>query len=238
MLCFRTAYLIGENKKYTHAMHSLDPNATFVPILPTPYYSYFPFNIEHSPVYEIAVSYQIFCVWIYGIYISAIDTILTGYLIHIKAQFLILKNYISLYIQKAEEQCVSFCIFPFLYYYCHLLFQMAESGLRKEEIDKLIESYTNSKSPVVQEALPPPIQKYASRIVKECARHHSDIVRLCEKVEDEFSVLILLQFLASLTMLCFNLFQLYIVSTIYLSHTDCPLTQFFFSVGRSKLPFR
>lgn len=106
MLCFRTAYLIGENKKYTHAMKNLEPNATFVPILPTPYYSYFPFNIEQSPIYEVAVSYQIFCVWIYGIYISAIDTILTGYLIHIKAQFLILKNYIHLYVQKAEEQCV------------------------------------------------------------------------------------------------------------------------------------
>lgn len=87
-------------------MKNLEPNATFVPILPTPYYSFFPFNIEESPVYEIAVAYQIFCVWIYGIYISAIDTILTGYLIHIKAQFLILKNYIHLYVEKAEEQCV------------------------------------------------------------------------------------------------------------------------------------
>lgn len=106
MLCFRTAYLIGENKKYAHAMQNLEVNATFLPILPTPYYSFFPFNIERSPYYGFAVCYQIFCVWIYGIYISAIDTILTGYLIHIKAQFLILKNYINLYVQKAEEQCV------------------------------------------------------------------------------------------------------------------------------------
>lgn len=84
--------------------------------------------------------------------------------------------------------------------------------MKKEEIDRLIETYTNNKSPVFQEALPPQIQKYATHIVKECARHHLDIIDLCMQVEDEFSVLILLQFLASLTMLCFNLFQLYIVS--------------------------
>lgn len=90
--------------------------------------------------------------------------------------------------------------------------QLAKSGLKKEEIDKLIEIYTNNKNPVLQEALPPEIQKYATHIVKECARHHLDIINLCMQVEDEFSVLILLQFLASLTMLCFNLFQLYIVT--------------------------
>lgn len=89
---------------------------------------------------------------------------------------------------------------------------MAESGLKKEEIDRLIKIYTDNKSPILQEALPPQIQKYATHIVKECARHHLDIINLCMQVEDEFSVLILLQFLASLTMLCFNLFQLYIVT--------------------------
>lgn len=93
---------------------------------------------------------------------------------------------------------------------------MAQSGLRQEEIDRLIAIYTKNRNPMVQEALPPEIQKYATRIVKECARHHLDIINLCEKVEEEFSVLILLQFLASLTMLCFNLFQLYIVrATIF-----------------------
>lgn len=96
----------------------------------------------------------------------------------------------------------------------HLIFQMVQSGLKQEDIDRLIKIYTNNKSSILQEALPPQIQKYATHIVKECARHHLDIIHLCEKVEDEFSVLILLQFLASLTMLCFNLFQLYIVSNI------------------------
>lgn len=89
---------------------------------------------------------------------------------------------------------------------------MEKSGLKKEEIERLIKVYTNNRSPILQEALPPEIQKYATHIVKECARHHLDIINLCMQVEDEFSVLILLQFLASLTMLCFNLFQLYIVS--------------------------
>lgn len=60
--------------------------------------------------------------------------------------------------------------------------------------------------------LPPEIQKYATEIIKEYIIHHLDVFDLCEKLEDEFSVLVLLQFISSGGMICFILYQMYDVS--------------------------
>lgn len=99
---------------------------------------------------------------------------------------------------------------------------MAKSGLGKDEINKLIQSYRNNKSLTTQNALPPQIQKYATAIVKDCVRHHLEIIKVSEEVEDEFSILILLQYLTSIFMICFNLFQLYIVQTQFRSMNISP----------------
>lgn len=61
------------------------------------------------------------------------------------------------------------------------------------------------------EPLPPALQKYALRVVNECARHHLDIINLCMSLEEEITALMLVQMIASVTMLCFNLFQLSLV---------------------------
>lgn len=61
------------------------------------------------------------------------------------------------------------------------------------------------------EMLPPGLQKYARRIINECGRHHLDIINLCASLEDEITSLMLVQMMASVIMLCFNLFQLSLV---------------------------
>lgn len=66
------------------------------------------------------------------------------------------------------------------------------------------------------EMLPSPLQKYARRITNECAKHHLDIINLCMSLEDEISPLMLVQMIASVIMLCFNLFQLSLVCTKYI----------------------
>lgn len=65
------------------------------------------------------------------------------------------------------------------------------------------------------EMLPPPMQKYARRITNECAKHHLDIINLCMSLEDEISPLMLVQMIASVIMLCFNLFQISLVYKTY-----------------------
>lgn len=51
--------------------------------------------------------------------------------------------------------------------------------------------------------------------IKKCIRHHHEIMKLAETVESEFSLLMLMQFLCSLSLVCFQLFQLSVVSKLY-----------------------
>lgn len=68
--------------------------------------------------------------------------------------------------------------------------------------------------------LPPEVQKYAKEIIKEYIVHHLDVLNICMKLEDEFSILVLLQFISSLGMLCFILYQMYDVSDFFLKRSD------------------
>lgn len=63
--------------------------------------------------------------------------------------------------------------------------------------------------------MPKEMQKYARIIVREYIIHHLEVINLCKVLEDEFSVLILLQFIASAGMICFILYHLYGVSYIF-----------------------
>lgn len=62
------------------------------------------------------------------------------------------------------------------------------------------------------EMLPLAMRKYARKIVNECAKHYLEIINLCMNLEEEISSLMLVQMIASVVMLCFNLFQLSLVS--------------------------
>lgn len=85
----------------------MDINMTVAKNPPLPFVSYIPFPHESGFAYYFAVFFQIFGTWLFGVYIGAIDVILGGFLIHSKAQLLILKNYIALFAVKAEEMFVS-----------------------------------------------------------------------------------------------------------------------------------
>lgn len=85
-------------------MESISNNANgTIPRPPTAFLSYIPFKHYKTPLFQIVCAYQIFNAWLYGIYIGSIDTILTGIMIHAKAQFLILKNLLAHIAEKTEQ---------------------------------------------------------------------------------------------------------------------------------------
>lgn len=97
------------------------------------------------------------------------------------------------------------------------------------EKDPVIVKIINSKNKPYRsddktEMLPPVLLKYARMIVNECAKHHLDVINLCMSLEDEISPLMLVQMMASVIMLCFNLFQLSVVrifSLVYCVYLYC-----------------
>lgn len=100
------ALLTGNLEKGAEIKIDAVSNATVKLIRPTPFYGYFPFDYQRSPLYELICAYQLGNAWLYGLYLGCTDTILTGYMIHIRAQLLILKNRITIYVEKAEEKRV------------------------------------------------------------------------------------------------------------------------------------
>lgn len=96
----------GEHNAYLEMLeaHNRQENDTTpIPRAGTAFLSYVPFDHNKTPLFQIVCAYQIFNAWLYGIYIGSIDTILTGFMIHAKAQFLILKNLLAHVVEKAEE---------------------------------------------------------------------------------------------------------------------------------------
>lgn len=104
------ALLTGNLEKRMENKFDVTSNTTTKLIRPTPFYGYFPFDYQNSPLYELICVYQLGNAWLYGLYFGCTDTILTGYMIHIKAQLLILKNCIINYVEKAEERYVAYRI--------------------------------------------------------------------------------------------------------------------------------
>lgn len=62
---------------------------------------------------------------------------------------------------------------------------------------------------------PAEIQRYAKKVIKEYVIHHLNVFDLCMKMENEFTVLVLLQFISSAGMICFILYQIYDVSCVW-----------------------
>ncbi|KAI4465270.1 odorant receptor [Holotrichia oblita] len=67
-----------------------------------PYTTWIPFDTNVSPYYEIAFAYQIVSALIYGLLIGTCDSFIAGFMVHIKAQLLILKNSFGNYIYAAK----------------------------------------------------------------------------------------------------------------------------------------
>lgn len=94
---------IGEYRRQVAL--NLKENMTFKEI-PLPFVSYIPFYHDSGMAYFAAAFYQVFSAWLFAVYISSIDAILCGYVVHSNAQLLILKNHINLFLKKSEERFV------------------------------------------------------------------------------------------------------------------------------------
>lgn len=86
--------------------------------------------------------------------------------------------------------------------------------MSREEVSKIMQSYDARKQKGIVEKMPGEMLMYSRRIVKEYVVHHLRVINICRTVENEFSILILLQFIASSGMICFILYYLYDVSKI------------------------
>lgn len=82
--------------------------------------SYVPFDRENEIGYWMTVTFQFYSTFLYGQYICAIDVILCGFMIQVKAQLLILKNYVDLFLTKCEEKFVSKNFLFFVEFYVFL----------------------------------------------------------------------------------------------------------------------
>lgn len=110
-MTYRTIFTktqIGEYRR--QAAYNLKENNTFNEV-PLPFVSYIPFYHENGLAYFVAAFYQVFSAWLFAVYISSIDAILCGYVVHSNAQLLILKNHINLFLEKSEERFVRTCLF-------------------------------------------------------------------------------------------------------------------------------
>lgn len=108
VLSMRAIATHSEHLDYLKKVEELERrNATAIPPPGTSFLSYIPFEHSKTPLYQMVCAYQLFNAWLYGIYIGSIDTILTGFMIHAKAQFLILKNLLGHIVEKAEELYVT-----------------------------------------------------------------------------------------------------------------------------------
>lgn len=71
-----------------------------------PWFSYFWFDTSETPNYQLAFTYQIWCITLYGILIGTSDALVTGMLVHLNAQFDILKNSVLTIRERARKMQV------------------------------------------------------------------------------------------------------------------------------------
>lgn len=79
-------------------------NGTEEILTPFPYPSTLPFTIDEQvfPNFELICLYQSFSIALFGVYLGNGDTIITGIMIHLTAQFRILNNEILTVVRRAE----------------------------------------------------------------------------------------------------------------------------------------
>lgn len=74
--------------------------------------------------------------------------------------------------------------------------------------------FRNRKRSIQLESVPTILQKYVDISVNQIIMHHQKIIKLSQDAEKTFSLLMLVQFLFSVSIICCQLFQLSIVCTV------------------------
>ncbi|KAJ8946505.1 hypothetical protein NQ318_004640, partial [Aromia moschata] len=171
-----------------------------------PYKAWSPVDLNESPAYEIMFAIQTSCLLLYGFYIGFLDSIVYGMMIHMNTQYLLLRHLLSRYVSIAKKIALNNRE--------NVQDELSESIKLPEGIEKTI-------------ILGGPLQKIIKRIVHYSAEYHIEILKYCDQIESEFSYLMLLQFLCSLYILCFQLYQLSLV-TNYLSFDSISMCLYLF----------
>ncbi|CAH1371553.1 unnamed protein product [Tenebrio molitor] len=168
-----------------------------------PYTTWMPFDYNDSPLYELVFAFQIFSTVVYGYYIGATDAVICGFMMLIKAQFLIVKRELETLIERAQQATK-------LESKLETLINRAEQGAQVEanpESNTDIKSYSPEGIDRIQ-LLNERTQYFAEKNANEAVFHHQELIALCDHAEEDFCYLMLLQFLSSLLIVCFQLFQL------------------------------
>lgn len=167
-------------------------NDTYIKHIKTmPYTTWFPFNKDKQPYYAIGFTYQIASTYIYGLFIGATDAILCGFLIHIQAQFRILKISLVTLLERSKQGS-----------------NVKDSH---EDVKAITLPAGCIKVPLLTRQVNVELKKHCRKIVQ----HHQEILNLCIYIEDEICYLMLMQFLSSLFIICFQLYQLSSVSSSF-----------------------
>ncbi|GJQ70376.1 hypothetical protein Trydic_g22807 [Trypoxylus dichotomus] len=151
-----------------------------------------PFNAIDSPYFEIVAIYQALSASIHGCIIGSVDAFICGIMCHLKAQLLILKNSLRTYIQRG-------------------VFLMKQDNHDHEATNAITVLKKNDNTDEVGK-LPLILQKYVHIAVNEIIVHHQKVIQLGQDAEETFSLLMLVQFLFSLSIICCQLFQLSILT--------------------------
>lgn len=158
-----------------------------------PYRIWLPLDTTRSPTFEIVFFLQPVTLTLYGYYIGLMDSMVYGMMIHMNTQFLILKSVLERYVSIATALVSK-------------TFQGRGIENNRNGVISLPPGY--ERIDILDERILEKIKE----IVHTCARHHVKILEFCDEVEIEFSYLMLSQFLFSLYTLCFQLYQLSLVS--------------------------
>ncbi|KAI4465259.1 odorant receptor [Holotrichia oblita] len=176
------------NPGYTKCFVDSATNITITKhIRALPFNSKLPFETIDSPYYEIACIYGSLSGAIFGYSVGAMDAIICGIMCHIRAQLLILQECLKTFIPRG-------------------IYQMRENVKLTNNDQKLLQSITNNLNETIE--IPNTLQKYVHIAVCNIITHHQKIIKLAQDAEELFSPLMLVQFLFSLGILCFQLFQL------------------------------
>ncbi|XP_044260523.1 odorant receptor 4-like [Tribolium madens] len=146
-----------------------------------PYATWMPFDYNDSPLYESVFAFQIFSTFAYGIYIGAADAVICGFMMLIKAQFLIVKRELETLIERAQKAAI------------------AENSDNKDDFAEGIERV---------ELLNEKTQEFVKKLTSDCVYHHQELIAMCDHAEEDFNYLMLSQFICSLLVVCLQLFQL------------------------------
>lgn len=141
--------------------------------------------------YIIGFLHQYGSMLFFGTYISSADALFCGVMMHIHAQYLILKNSLENYLDRAIDV------------------------YNKEDESSDHKRLKNDENFDLGD-IPASLSPYTMKILKDCIKHHHKIISMSIEAEDIFRYITFCQILASLMIICFSLLQITVVSISYL----------------------